>query len=191
MKTGKKPAPGELVIVQGLVNTIDIESGIDEIGTKRQLKDWLVRFGLLQKNETVSEKDLLIVLSFREALRHLLSANNGGDTSPSDVKKLNQLASRYPLEVSFMADGTFSLSTADQGIGRVLGQILAQMVKAVVEGTWSWLKACKDPKCHWAFYDSSKNHSGRWCSMSVCGSRDKARAYRKRRSNREQRTAKK
>lgn len=183
LRDGSKPAPGELIIVQGFVNTFDVESGADELKTRQQLKDWLVQYGLLLKNETVSEKDFRIMLSFREALRHLLLANNSGAASPADLKKLNEVASRYPLEVSFAVDGTFSLSTADQGIGRVFGQFLAQMVKAVVEGTWSRLKACNDPKCRWAFYDSSKNQSGRWCSMSVCGSRDKARAYRKRRSN--------
>lgn len=31
--------------------------------------------------------------------------------------------------------------------------------------------------CDWLFVDMSKNRSRRWCSMSVCGSRDKARRY--------------
>jgi predicted RNA-binding Zn ribbon-like protein len=47
--------------------------------------------------------------------------------------------------------------------------------------TWSRLKACRDDTCKWAFYDHSKNRSGHWCSMEVCGSRHKARQYRERR----------
>jgi len=35
--------------------------------------------------------------------------------------------------------------------------------------------------CQWAFYDRSKNRSGRWCSMRTCGNRTKTRAYRTRR----------
>jgi predicted RNA-binding Zn ribbon-like protein len=31
--------------------------------------------------------------------------------------------------------------------------------------------------CDWLFVDSSKNQSRRWCSMSACGSRAKARRY--------------
>jgi predicted RNA-binding Zn ribbon-like protein len=31
--------------------------------------------------------------------------------------------------------------------------------------------------CDWLFVDSSKNQSRRWCSMSTCGSRAKARRY--------------
>jgi predicted RNA-binding Zn ribbon-like protein len=33
----------------------------------------------------------------------------------------------------------------------------------------------------WAFYDRSKNRSGHWCSMRVCGNRAKARQFRERR----------
>ena len=32
----------------------------------------------------------------------------------------------------------------------------------------------------WAFYDRSKNRSGRWCSMDSCGNVEKARAFRER-----------
>lgn len=31
--------------------------------------------------------------------------------------------------------------------------------------------------CDWLFVDATKNHSRRWCSMSMCGSIDKARRY--------------
>jgi predicted RNA-binding Zn ribbon-like protein len=31
--------------------------------------------------------------------------------------------------------------------------------------------------CDWLFVDTSKNHSRRWCSMNLCGSRDKTRRY--------------
>lgn len=182
LKTGSKPAPGELAIVQGLVNTVDIEDGTDEIGSVEQLKDWLTRFGLWSSKGTISENDLKTFLSFREALRQMLLANNGEAVKSAQLARLNQLISQYPLIVSFNADGAFSFSASNDGIGQVLGQILARIITAIAEGTWARLKACKDTKCQWAFYDSSKNHSGRWCSMSVCGSRDKARAYRKRQS---------
>lgn len=36
---------------------------------------------------------------------------------------------------------------------------------------------CENPKCILYFYDTSKNHSRRWCSMRFCGNRFKAAAY--------------
>jgi predicted RNA-binding Zn ribbon-like protein len=50
----------------------------------------------------------------------------------------------------------------------------------MAEGTWERLKVCPAHDCLWAFYDSSRNRSGHWCSMKVCGNRAKARSYRER-----------
>lgn len=37
---------------------------------------------------------------------------------------------------------------------------------------------CSGEGCAWLFVDASKNRSRRWCDMSVCGNRAKARRYR-------------
>jgi predicted RNA-binding Zn ribbon-like protein len=52
---------------------------------------------------------------------------------------------------------------------------------ADLEGTWEGLKGCAGDDCNAVFFDRSKNHSGRWCSMSTCGNRAKVRAWRERR----------
>lgn len=189
LKTGAKPAPGELVIVQGFVNTLDVGTGADSIATKELLKAWLVRHGLLRLGATVSSQDLQTALRLREALRSLLLANNGETAAPSSQKQLNQLFARHTLAVFLERDGTPCLVSSGDGVDGALGQILAQMVKAVGEKSWFRLKACGEPSCAWAFYDSSKNHSGHWCAMSVCGSRYKARAYRRRQSGVRQKPA--
>jgi predicted RNA-binding Zn ribbon-like protein len=62
-----------------------------------------------------------------------------------------------------------------------LGRLIAIMVEAMADGTWSRLKACSAETCQWLFYDTSKNRSGHWCSMRVCGNRAKARQFRARR----------
>ena len=51
---------------------------------------------------------------------------------------------------------------------------------AISDGSWSRLKVCPGDDCGWAFYDESRNRAGRWCSMSVCGGREKARAHYRR-----------
>ena len=42
------------------------------------------------------------------------------------------------------------------------------------------LSACRDEHCRVAFYDKSRNRSRAWCSMEVCGNREKARSFRAR-----------
>ena len=68
------------------------------------------------------------------------------------------------------------------GIEAALGRILNAVFTAMADGSWLRLKACRRHSCRYVFYDGSKNHSGTWCSMAVCGNRAKAESYRRRRS---------
>lgn len=45
---------------------------------------------------------------------------------------------------------------------------------------YSAIRKCENPKCILFFYDTSKNHSRRWCSMDLCGNRTKVAAFRER-----------
>jgi predicted RNA-binding Zn ribbon-like protein len=69
---------------------------------------------------------------------------------------------------------------ADAGAAAALTRILLIVAEAGAAGTWSRLKACSASDCQWVFYDRSPTRSGCWCSMRVCGSRAKSRAYRRR-----------
>lgn len=44
----------------------------------------------------------------------------------------------------------------------------------------SLVRKCENPPCLRYFYDLSRNHARRWCSMSVCGNRMKVAAYHRR-----------
>lgn len=46
---------------------------------------------------------------------------------------------------------------------------------------YSGIRKCENPDCILFFYDTSKNHSRRWCSMDMCGNRAKVSAFRERR----------
>ncbi|MBI3651569.1 MAG: CGNR zinc finger domain-containing protein [Acidobacteria bacterium] len=47
-------------------------------------------------------------------------------------------------------------------------------------GDFSLLKKCESQSCVLHFYDTTKNHSRRWCSMATCGNRFKAAAHNQR-----------
>lgn len=42
------------------------------------------------------------------------------------------------------------------------------------------VRKCENPECILYFYDTSKNHTRRWCSMDLCGNRAKVAAFRSR-----------
>jgi predicted RNA-binding Zn ribbon-like protein len=174
---GREPAPGSLRVVQAFVNTVDREHGPDLFEEQAGLAEWLERH-LLPAG--VGAADLGSVREVREALRTLLLANNGEPHDPRAPAVLEAAARRARLEATFPPDGAALIPRAD-GVDAALGRILAAAFAAMLDGSWKRLKACPREVCGWAFYDRSTNASATWCSMRVCGGREKAGAYYRRR----------
>jgi predicted RNA-binding Zn ribbon-like protein len=175
-----KPAPGRLVVVQRFVNTRTYLTGGDLLADAEEATAWLTEHGLLGAGERLDEAGRRRLLTFREVLRGLLVTHNGG--AGADIKALNDLVASTTLKAAFEPDGCLALVPSGEGglADRVLGRLLVVMVRAEPEGTWKRLKACRNEDCRWAFYDASKNRSGSWCNMAVCGTRHKMRTYRRR-----------
>lgn len=163
MVTASQAAPGGLELVCAFVNTADLEEGTDDLAA------WLERQG--------ADDDLAGARAVREALRCLLARNNGVDVDCAEAARaLDAAAARAGVSLRFGAGGGRL-----EGSGAV-GRVLAAVGTAMADGTWERLKACRSETCRWAFYDHARNRSRTWCSMAVCGNRQKARAYRSRRS---------
>jgi predicted RNA-binding Zn ribbon-like protein len=175
------PAPGELWRVQWLVNTADLEEGTDAIASPETLAAWLREHALAGPDETFDVADVDRVARFREALRALLLAHNGGPLNPGALAALAGAARSSAVVVEFAPDGAPRLEAAGSGVDAVIARLLAIIARADAEGTWARLKTCPADDCRWAFYDFSRNHSRTWCDMKVCGNRAKARTYRSRR----------
>jgi predicted RNA-binding Zn ribbon-like protein len=47
-------------------------------------------------------------------------------------------------------------------------------------GDLTLVRKCQNPQCILYFYDTTKNHARRWCSMTGCGNRAKAAAHYRR-----------
>jgi predicted RNA-binding Zn ribbon-like protein len=159
-------APEPLRLVQQFVNTINLERG-DE-----WLWDWLRGQGL-----EPSQAELEHAREVREALRELLYTNNGEPLEGDPTGTLDRAAASARLTVDF-ARG--ELTPRAGGSAAVLGGVLAVVFRAMADGSWARLKACRNHGCRWAFYDESRNRSARWCSMQLCGNRTKTRSYRAR-----------
>jgi predicted RNA-binding Zn ribbon-like protein len=176
-----RPAPGRLALIQDLVNTRDIEAGTDALRRPADLAAWLARHGL-PTGGRLSARDLAFAIELREALRSLLVANAAGEPpAPAAVAVLNVAADRCDLVPRLDRHGASVITAQARGVCAPVGALLAAMHEANASGEWIRLKACLEDSCHWAFYDTSRNHSSRWCSMGVCGNRRKNRAYYARR----------
>jgi predicted RNA-binding Zn ribbon-like protein len=176
-----KPAPGQLALVQSLVNTVELPDGSDRLVDTADARPWLVDNHLLAPDAELSSADLDLARGVREALRSMLVHNAGGP-APTDaaLSPLRQLATTGTARASLADDGEVRLTATGDCVGDRLIDLLLIVRDAQRDGTWTLLKACANDECQWAFYDKSRNHGGTWCEMSVCGNKLKNRAFRAR-----------
>jgi predicted RNA-binding Zn ribbon-like protein len=181
MASKQQQAPGDLEFVRAFVNTAELEHNHDELASGAALGRWLRTQGLGAGGLRPSQVDLGRAVELREALRAILLAHSEGSPTPSGAwETLDLAARRGRLRLQFGADGQGRLEPEAGGVDGALSRILAIVHSSMADGTWERLKACRQPTCQWIFYDHTKNHSGSWCTMGLCGNRAKARAYRTR-----------
>jgi len=183
MTSSEPTAPNDLDLTIDFVNTADFDRGEEALSDPGALARWLSARGLLDDRALITEEDLAAALELREALRRTMLANNGADGDPGAAARLDQAARRGELGVSFAA-GAASLQPRAPGAAGALAAVLVPVAEAMADGTWARVKACRADDCQWAFYDFSRNRSGAWCDMAVCGNREKVRAYRERSARR-------
>lgn len=160
MATRDASPDADVGLVVDFLNTVDIESGTDLLADPDGWRAWLAARGLSDP-EPNSEPDT--TGGVRTALRAAV-----GDPGHRRAGLSAQVT------VSLEADGPRLASE------EVVGAVLAAASRLVVLGDWDRIKICPADDCRWAFFDRSRNHSRTWCSMRVCGNREKARAWRER-----------
>lgn len=172
------PSPG-LQLVLDFVNTNDVEARHDQLRTPALLRDWLTAHAI-ESGSDLGERERQQAIAAREALRSLGAANNGERLPAGELEVLNRAAVQAPVVVG-LSQESFALTPSGSGVDGLMAALLAGVAGAMADGTWGRVKACRNHGCRWLFFDRSRNRSGTWCTMAVCGSRMKSRAYRARR----------
>jgi predicted RNA-binding Zn ribbon-like protein len=108
----------------------------------------------------------------------VIGGNTGLRVFPVDLATLNEAAAASRLRMRFGTGGKPRLEPEAVGAVGAIGRLVATLYSAMQDEGWQRLKLCGSDACRWAFYDRSKNHSSRWCTMASCGNREKARRFR-------------
>lgn len=173
--------PTELALVKAFLNSVDIEEDTDRFDTVEGVRSWVVERGLPGTEASLSDSERQGLVEVREALREIVAAH--GAAIPSDALETVAAAARTaPLVVAIDGAGQADLIPVGRGSDDLVARLLADIASAQRIGTWRDLRICRRDVCRWAFYDSSRNHSGVWCTMSICGNRVKSANLRRRRS---------
>jgi predicted RNA-binding Zn ribbon-like protein len=177
---GRPPAPGRLAYVQAFLNTFwDLDGDGGEVWSSAgAYRAWLRARGF---DGAATAVDLQRALDLRKALRALCLANHDSAEVPEVLAVLDRIGSAVaPAAALTPSLSTGVLEPAGDGPDAACALVLGIVFAARADGSFARLKACPHAHCGWAFYDSSRNRSGQWCSMRICGNRTKGEVFRRR-----------
>lgn len=67
-----------------------------------------------------------------------------------------------------------------EGLAWLLAATARSAAELIAAGPRSRVRQCANPNCQLLFYDDSRTHRRRWCSMALCGNRSKVAAFARR-----------
>ncbi|MCP3956250.1 MAG: CGNR zinc finger domain-containing protein [bacterium] len=175
-----EPAPGDLRIVQALINTGLPGHRGDVLASPRALADWLALWGLLSRGSDLAPADVEHAASVRSGLEALVRASHGPPPAPEVVEMLDRAAVAAPRRTRFDIDGSVRVEPVDAGLTGALARLFRIVALAHRDDQWRRLKLCAREGCGAAFYDFSHACSASWCSRR-CGNKGSSQTYRERR----------
>jgi predicted RNA-binding Zn ribbon-like protein len=147
----------------------------------QRLGEWAVEAGLIRGFPSWNKGELSRLAAFRERLRKMAEElSRGGDISTTDIDTLNGALRRGSRHVELKRGAEGFVKRIDIDIDRAQDlevPIAESFADLLCYGTTDYLKKCGSPQCSLYFYDTTKNHRRRWCSMAVCGNRAKASKF--------------
>lgn len=181
-------APGvpELRLCLDFVNTEgEVRSNPpDRLETFEAFTEWASAHGLGEIRAPKggeAEAFLARARELRETLYRTFAAlTQGAEPEPDDLSELNGALARAASRLR-LAPGesglTWGFEHEVMGPDDALDRIVISAASLLTSDRLGRVKECASDTCGWMFIDESRNHSRRWCDMSDCGNRAKARRY--------------
>lgn len=127
---------------------------------------------------------LLRIRRLRESLRAIFAAVVDEKHYPSSwVEPINEILRITEGHDELVAhNGAWSLQfvAREGGLEWLLAAIARSAAELLVEGPRAPIRRCANSSCRLFFYDDSRTHRRRWCSMKLCGNRHKVASFLRR-----------
>jgi predicted RNA-binding Zn ribbon-like protein len=180
MRVGDHPA---LDFLNTLVRVAG--SDIDLLQSDGDVVRWLAQAGLPIGNAatTLPSHALLdAARALREAVRDLVEKRKSGQAG--DFTRLNAYLAQSRSSLLLVEQENESPKLTRQWSQLTAGELLAPLAESaaalLADGDFDLIRRCESDECVLWFYDRTKSHQRRWCSMANCGNRHKVAAFRKR-----------
>ncbi|HEY3277112.1 MAG TPA: ABATE domain-containing protein [Syntrophorhabdaceae bacterium] len=151
----------------------------DLLATPEALSEWLVLAGVNRSPIHPSPEEYRNALLLREAIHDAANATALGIPPLfSDIERINRHAA-HPNAAPQLSSGSI-VWAAPRPVAAALADIARDAVFVIGGGETDRLRMCDEKGCRMLFFDSSPANRRRWCSMSICGNREKVALHRQR-----------
>ncbi len=161
------------------------EDLVDILQSDEDVLVWLKQAGF--SAPTIGAGTLLACARrLREGIRSLVEKRKAGrQGDPSILNSFLAASQSYPQLVwnkssTPVIDTVRRQDTAES----ILAPVAEAAADLLTMADFKLVKRCEDKSCVLWFFDQTKSHHRRWCSMEICGNRHKVAAYRERRHRR-------
>src|SRR5215831_1444259 len=176
------------------INTQIIQNGqlLDLLENFSDLVTWLVQAGLLDKEEAKNAERIWAgkpegmhtfgqARVFRASLREMVERIAAGKPIPSAaIEAINRMLRHrvgYPQLTGRSGKFEREFQAESLGANRLLGLVGESASGLLCLCDLSLIKKCYSEGGLLFIHDTTKNHARHWCSMSVCGNRNKVAAH--------------
>jgi predicted RNA-binding Zn ribbon-like protein len=170
-----------------LLNTIArLDSGLVDVWqSDDDVLRWLVRTGLLEARIALPARRGALLAGarrLREISRVLVTARKANKRL--DAGPLNEFLGQAESHGELIRGRDGALSVARRydrtNPNGVLGPLAEAVAEFLATADFRLVRRCEGEDCVLWFYDRTKAHRRRWCSMGVCGNRNKVARFRSR-----------
>jgi predicted RNA-binding Zn ribbon-like protein len=204
VRFGGLPTPGGFLFeLTGGVLCLDLANTLDERGTDHpkellhstaSLLDWARQAEILPASDLralahgaarhprLAAATLSRLVAFREHVFAVFSAVAAKSPIPADslaaiTAAATAAAGRRRLEGRDHGAAWTWESGGPPDLDAVLWRVAWSAAELLTSSNASRVRQCAGTGCRWLFLDMSKNRARRWCDMTVCGNRTKARRH--------------
>ena len=105
---------------------------------------------------------------------------NGGSVPAQHLSALNSALAQAPALLRVHKHSRrieTEWTSANDGVQQIFFAVLSSAAELLASDRLARVRECRSNVCTWLFVDESRNRSRRWCDMSSCGNRMKARRH--------------
>ena len=133
-----------------------------------------------QAAESLLRKAQRLAAALSRALDAVLRKQRVAREWVEPVNEVLRITEGHDELVSANQNWEIQFVASESGLEWLLAAVARSAAEIIEEGPRGRLRLCANPRCGLFFYDTSRTHRRRWCSMTVCGNRHKVAAFARR-----------